>query len=93
MAVNTFSSHISEVGERLAELRESTKELQLLLKRHDHNNYTAVISAEFDTEQVKVTKIQYDAAMSSIVNLIDVWLPAGHGSNIDNYLYEVPETV
>jgi hypothetical protein len=90
MAVNTFSSHISEVGTQLAALREATKELQFLLKRHDHNNYTAVLPAEFDTE--RVTKAQYDAAMSSVVNLIDTWLPAGHGSNIDKYLYETPET-
>ncbi|MHC4621363.1 MAG: hypothetical protein ACYTEQ_26780 [Planctomycetota bacterium] len=91
MAMNTFESHLSEVGTQLESLRDVIKELELLLKRHDHNNYTAIIGSEFDTEAV--TKAQYDAAISSIDNLIDTWLPSGHGTNIDEYLYEVPEVV
>lgn len=89
MALNTFASHLSEVGASLQELRAAIKELDFRLSRHDHNNYTAVLETEFNTEAV--TKAQYDAAMSSINNLIYTWLPAGHGTNIDEYLYEVPE--
>jgi hypothetical protein len=88
MAVNSFKSHISEVGDRLKELRQATKELSLLLERHNHNNYSGLIAGDFTGQEV--TKAQYDAALTSIVNLIDTWLPAGHGTNIDNYLYEVP---
>lgn len=90
MALNTFASHLREVGVELKELRSAIRELDGLLNRHNHNNYTAIISSEFDIEPV--TKAQYDAAMSSILNLIDTWLPAGHGTNIDSFLYETPET-
>lgn len=91
MALNTFASHLTEVGARLRELRASIKELDDLLSRHGHNNYTAIVESEFDTEQV--TKDQYNAAMSSIENLTGTWLPAGHGTNIDSYLFEVPEVI
>lgn len=90
MALNTFASHLGEVGLNLKALRSAIRELDGLLNRHVHNNYTSIISSEFDIEPV--TKEQYDSAMASISNLIDTWLPAGHGTNIDSFLYETPET-
>jgi hypothetical protein len=88
MSVKTFDSHLAEVGARLQELRESSSGLALLLERHNHNGYSTLDSVDFDGRQV--TKGQYDAAMVSITNLIDTWLPGGHGTNIDTYLYETP---
>ena len=86
MAVNTFDSHLSEIGDRLALLRKITGDLEELLSRHDHNGYASLVAGDFTGRAV--TKAQYDNAMTSIDNLLDIWLPAGHGTNIDNYLYE-----
>jgi len=88
MATNTFDSHLSEIGKQLAALRSTINDLQGLLKRHDHNDYTSLITADY-TDRL-VTKVQYDAALTSINDLINVWLASGHGTNIDGYLYEVP---
>ena len=88
MAVNTFDSHINEVGEKLQELRGIIGDLEEILNRHSHNNYSALVAGDYAGRQVD--KVQYDAAMSSITNLINTWLTSGHGTNIDMYLYEVP---
>lgn len=86
MAVNSFDSHLSEVGAALQELNAAISRLDEILGRHDHNGYGLLVTANFDGRAV--TKDEYDAAMSSIDNLIETWLPAGHGTNIDGYLYE-----
>ena len=88
MALNTFSSHLSEVGASLQELMNVIDGLEGILNRHNHNNYGALSTDKFDSEVV--TKAQYDAAMVSVTNLLETWLPGGHGTQIDNYLYEVP---
>lgn len=88
MAINTFDSHLSEVGARLQELRNVIGDLEEILNRHGHNNYNALSAGDYVDRQVD--KAQYDAALSSITNLVDTWLPVGHGTNIDQYLYEVP---
>ncbi len=88
MAVNTFDSHLSEVGAKLQELRNVLGDLEEILKRHGHNNYSALVVGDFAGRQVD--KAQYDDALSSITNLVNLWLPAGHGTNIDKYLYEIP---
>jgi predicted negative regulator of RcsB-dependent stress response len=88
MAVNTFDSHLNEVGTKLQELRNVIGDLEEILKRHGHNNYSALAIGDYAGRQVD--KTQYDNALSSITNLVDIWLPGGHGTNIDQYLYEVP---
>jgi hypothetical protein len=88
MAVNTFDSHLSEVGARLQELRNTIDELEGLLLRHTHNGYSGLASGDFAGRAV--TQLQYNNAITSIDNLLNTWLPAGHGTNIDQYLYEVP---
>jgi hypothetical protein len=88
LAVNSFDSHLSEIGGKLQELRNVIGDLDEILARHNHNGYNSLISTDFDGRQVD--KTQYDNALSSIDNLINTWLVGGHGTNIDNYLYEVP---
>lgn len=88
MAVNTFNSHISEVGAKLQEFRNVIDELEGLLKRHNHNGYSTLVTGDFAGRPV--TKIQYDNAFSSIDDVLNTWLPAGNGTNIDTYLFEVP---
>lgn len=88
MAVNDFDSHINEVGEQLQAFRNVIDELEGLLKRHNHNAYDTLVTGDFAGRAVD--KTQYDNAFSSIDNLLNTWLTAGHGTNIDMYLFEVP---
>jgi hypothetical protein len=88
MAVNTFNSHLDEVGARLQDLRNTIDELEGLLKRHNHNAYDTLVAGDYAGRAV--TKLQYDNALSSIDNLLNTWLTAGNGTNIDNYLFEIP---
>lgn len=89
MALNTFNTHLSDVGQRLQELQQVTSNIEALLNRHDHNDYGSLIASDFDGRLV--TKTQYDNALVTISNLIDTFMPAGNGTNIDQYLYEVPD--
>jgi len=88
MAVNTFDSHISDLGGRLQELMTVIDKLEGLLKTHNFNDYISLDAADYTDRQV--TKAQYDAAMVTVTDLLNTWLPAGHGTNIDGYLYEIP---
>ena len=88
MAINDFQRHITELGARLQEFRVVVGHLDELLSRHGHNGYNSLVDDDF-TETL-VSKAEYDAAMVSVSNLVETWLPAGHGTNIDGYLYEVP---
>jgi len=88
MAVNTFNSHLDELGNRLLELRVIIDKLDGLLLRHNNNAYSSLVSGDYDGRLV--TKLEYDNAMTSINALLNTWLPAGNGTNIDSYLYEVP---
>ena len=88
MAVNSFDSHLAEIGTQLQEFRKVASELELLLSRHTHNGYASLVTGSFAGRSVD--KEQYDNALSSIDNLLNTWLAGGHGTNIDEYLYEVP---
>jgi hypothetical protein len=88
MATNDFDTHLQNVGIALEQFNEARSALEDILSIHNHNNYNALVSGVY-TGRV-VTKAQYDDALSSIVNLFDTWLPAGHGTNFDKYLYEIP---
>ncbi len=88
MALNTFNSHLSEVGTKLQELQKVASDLEGLLNRHDHNNYSSLVTGDYTGRQV--TKVQYDNALTTITNLIDTFMPAGNGTNIDQYLFEIP---
>lgn len=88
MAVNDFDSHLTDVGNALDEFRQAVKVLEDLRKRHNHNGYSTLASTAFDGRAVD--KTTYDLAMSTVVALLDTWLVAGHGTNIDKYLFEVP---
>lgn len=88
MSINTFDGHISEIGTDLQRLREIIDSLDGKLKRHTHNAYSGLMAGDFAGRQVD--KVQYDNAITSIDNLLNTWLAAGHGTNIDAYLYETP---
>ena len=88
MALNTFDSHLSEVGTSLKELQKVVSNLEGRLKRHTHNAYDTLATGDYAGRAV--TKIEYDNAITTINNLINTFMPAGNGTNIDQYLYEVP---
>jgi len=88
MAINTFNSHIEETGQKLQEFRKILTDLEGLYSRHTHNNYIALVSGDFDGRAVN--KTQYDNAYSSINDLLNIWLAGGHGTNIDQFLFERP---
>lgn len=88
MAINDFDNHLQEVGNVLEDLLEARKNLESLLSRHFEKNYSALIAGDFANRAV--TKTDYDAAFVSINDLLNVWFPAGHGTNINNYLNESP---
>ena len=88
MALSTFESHLSDVGVKLRELQNAVSDLEGLLNRHTHNGYSSLVTGDYDEEAV--TKIEYDNAITTINNLINTFMPAGNGTNIDQYLYEVP---
>ena len=88
MAINDFDSHLTDVGNALDDLNETMARLDELLRRHNHNDYSTLITTDFDGRAVD--KPTYDSALSSIDNLLNTWLTAGHGTNIDAYLHERP---
>jgi hypothetical protein len=87
MALNTFNGHISELGEKMQELLEIIEQIDGIMDRHTANGYSGLATGAYTGRSVD--KTQYDAATSSMADLVDTWRPT-HRTNINAYLYEIP---
>jgi hypothetical protein len=87
MAVNSFDSHLSELGSKMQQLLDVIEEIDGIMDRHAANGYSGLAAGDYAGRAVD--KTQYDNATSSMVNLVDTWRPA-HRTNINLYLFEIP---
>ena len=88
MAIQTFDNYLQELGGAAQELRDALIRLDGLLDRHNSAAFSTLVAGNFAGRTV--TKVQYDALMVTVNDLLNVWYPAGHGTNIEAYMTEKP---
>ena len=87
MSVNTFNTHLDELGQRMQELLKIIEEIDGIMDRHTANGYSTLDAGDYTGRAV--TKAQYDAATGSMTDLVNTWRPV-HRTNINQYLFETP---
>jgi len=88
MAILTFDQYLQDLGGAAKDFQTAKDRLAAKLSQHNSASYSTLADIDF-TDKV-VTKAQYDALMVTVLDLIDTWWLAGHGTNIENYLTERP---
>lgn len=88
MAILTFDQYLQDLGGAAQELRNARDRLDGVLSQHNSAAFSTLVDADF-TDKV-VTKVEYDALMITVENLINTFWLAGNGTNVENYLTEQP---
>lgn len=88
MTILTFDQYLGDLGGAAQELRQARNRLEGILAQHNSAAFSTLDNASFTDKTV--TKTQYDALMVTVLDLIDTWWLAGHGTNIEAYLTERP---
>ena len=88
MAILTFDQYLGDLGGAAQELRQARNRLEGILAQHNSAAFSTLVDGDFTDKTV--TKAQYDALMVTVLDLIDTWWLAGHGTNIEAYLTERP---
>lgn len=88
MAILTFDQYLQDLGGAARDLQIARNRLEGILAQHNSAAFSTLDDIDF-TDKV-VTKVQYDALMVTVEDLINTFWVAGNGTNVENYLTERP---